>query len=762
VRRPCKIDNPARLIIRLREDIVAAYPSDKLSKKDDLNMRNNFLRVIALGGVMSTLAPQTITSAVTLPQASQGANASSQAAETNPFFTESTLPFHAPPFDKIKDSDYQPAIEEGMKQQLAEVEAIANNPQPPTFDNTIAAMERSGALLNRVSRVFFGLTQANTNPALQKIQSAEAPKLAAHQDKIYLNPKLFARVKSLYIRRDDLGLDAESKYLVERYWKTFVRAGAQLSDADKTKLSAINQEEAKLSTEFRHKVLADTNASAVVVDDKAQLDGLSEGDIAAAAALAKERNLAGKYVIALQNTTRQPIVKLMKNRALREQILKASSERGSHGGDNDTRAVVTRLAQLRAERAKLLGYPNYASFSLDDQMAKTPQNAVKLMTDLVPAATAKARSEEAALQKMADAEGGHFKIGPADWEYYAEKVRKAQYDLDESQIKPYFELDRVLQDGVFYAANQLYGLTFKERKDIPVYQPDVRVFEVFDADGSSMALFYTDYFQRPSKSGGAWTSSFVDQNGLTGTKPVVYNVCNFQKPAAGQPALLSFDDVTTMFHEFGHALHGMFSRVKYPTLAGTRVPRDFVEFPSQFNEHWALEPKVFANYAKHYQTGEPMPQSLVEKIRRARTFNQGYDTTEYLAAALLDMAWHMIPAGEPVADVGAFEQSALERFKIALPAVPPRYHTTYFSHIWGGGYSAGYYAYLWSEVLDDDAYYWFKEHGGMTRENGQRFRDMVLSRGRTMDVAAMYRAFRGRDPEVEPLLIERGLKPASK
>jgi peptidyl-dipeptidase Dcp len=721
-------------------------------------MQHRYLLTIALSIGIGATTMQPAMLAAAPPPAAQTTNVASPVAGTNPFFNESALPFQAPPFDKIKDSDYQPALEEGMKRQLVEIEAIADSTEPPTFANTIEAMERSGALLTRVSKVFFGLTQADTNPTIQKIEAEESPKLAAHQDKIYLNPKLFARVKSIYDRRATFSLDPESKYLVEQYYRTFVRSGALLSDADKTKLRALNEEEAKLTTEFRSKVLADTNASAVVVDDKAQLDGLSEGDIAAAADLAKERGLQGKYVIALQNTTRQPIVISMNNRALRERVLKASSERGNHGGENDTRAIVTRLAQLRAQKAKLLGFATYAAYSLDNQMAKTPQNAEKLMTDLVPAATAKARAEAEQLQKVADAEGGGFKIDPADWEHYAEKVRKAEYDLDESQIKPYFELNRVLHDGVFFAANKLYGLTFKERTDIPVYNRDVRVFEVFDADGSSLALFYADYFQRPSKSGGAWEDSFVDQNGLTGTKPVIYNVCNFQKPAAGQPALISFDDVTTMFHEFGHALHAMLSHVKYPTFSGTSVPRDFVEFPSQFNEHWAMEPTVFANYAKHYQTGEPMPQSLVEKIRRAHTFNQGYDTTEYLAAALLDMAWHTLPADAPLQDVGTFEPAALKRFNVDLPQVPPRYHTTYFSHIWGGGYSAGYYAYLWSEVLAHDAFYWFKEHGGMTRANGQRFRDMVLSRGGTQDAAVLYRAFRGRDPQVEPLLIERGLK----
>ncbi|MCU1228836.1 MAG: peptidyl-dipeptidase Dcp, partial [Acidobacteria bacterium] len=528
----------------------------------------------------------------------------------------------------------------------------------------------------------------------------------------------------------------------------------------KATLRKLNQEESTLSTQFREKLLADTAASAVVVDDRAQLEGLSDADVAAAAEAAKEKKLAGKYVLTLQNTTRQPVLVNLKNRALRQRVFNASASRGNHGGPNDTKAIISRLAQLRAQRAKLLGYPTYAAYSLDDQMAKTPANALKLLNDLVPASTSHARDEAAKIQKLIDAQNGGFAVTAADWEYYADQVRKAEYDLDESQVKPYFELDRVLHDGVFYAANQLYGITFKERKDIPVYQPDVRVFEVFDADGTSMALYYGDYFSRANKSGGAWMDAFVDQSQLFGTKPVVFNVTNFTKPAPGQPALLTFSDVTTIFHEFGHALHGMFSNARYPTVAGTNVPRDFVEFPSQFNEHWAMEPRVFANYAKHYQTGEVMPQPLVDKIRKSRTFNQGYDTTEYLAAALLDMAWHDLSADTPLQDPNAFEPAALQRFNIDLPQVPPRYHTTYFSHIWGGGYSAGYYAYLWSELIDDDAYYWFKENGGMTRANGQRFRDMILSRGGTQDAATLYRAFRGRDPIVEPLLIERGLKPA--
>ncbi|MEK6374785.1 MAG: M3 family metallopeptidase [Acidobacteriota bacterium] len=675
-----------------------------------------------------------------------------QADDTNPFFTASSLPYQAPPFDKIQDSHFQPAIEEGMKQELAEMNAIADSEAPPTFANTIEAMERTGELLRRVQRVFGGLAQSNTNPTIQKVQTELAPKQAAHRDAINLNPKLFARVKAIYDQREALKLDAEQKQLVERTYRNFVRSGALLSEADKNALRALNKEQSTLTNDFRKKVLADTNASAVVIDDKALLDGLPESDIAAAAQKAKDRGLEGKWVITLQNTTQQPPDTYIKDRALRERLFTASSQRGNHGGENDVTAIVARLAQLRAQRAKLLGFSNYAQFNLDDEMAKSPETALKLMTDMVPAATAKARAEAARMEKIAGA-----KIAPWDWQFYAEQLRRSEYDLDESQVRPYFELDRVLRDGVFFAANKLYGLTFKERKDIPVYHPDVRVFEVFEADGKPLALFYLDAFSRPSKSGGAWASGFVGQSHLFGTKPVVTNNENFTKPAPGQPALLTFSEATTLFHEFGHALHSMFSNVRYPSLSGSSVPRDFVEFPSQFNEHWALEPTVFANYAKHYKTGEPIPAALVEKIKKAAKFNQGFSTTEYLAAALVDMAWHTLPADAAPKEANAFEPEALKRFRVDVPEVPPRYHTTYFSHIWGGGYAAGYYAYLWSDVLDEDAYAWFKEHGGMTRANGQRFRDMVLSRGGTQDPAAMYRAFRGRDPKVEPLLASRGL-----
>ncbi|NIJ73731.1 peptidyl-dipeptidase Dcp [Xanthomonas sp. F4] len=693
-----------------------------------------------------------------VPAAPAAPAAAQPAAAANPLLTPSTLPFQAPPFDKIKDSDYLPAFEEGMKQHLAEIRKIADNPEPATFANTLEAMERSGETLTRVSRIFFGLVQADTNDARQKIQEEIAPKLAAHQDEISLDPKLFARIKSLYDQRDTLTLDPEQKRLVEYEYQEFVRAGAQLSDADKATLRKLNVEETTLATQFHTKLVAATAAGAVVVDDKAKLDGMSDGDIASAAQDATARKLDGKYLLALQNTTQQPVLASLKDRDLRQQVMAASQSRAEKGDANDTRQTVQRLAQLRAQKAKLLGFDSYAAYSLSDQMAKTPDAALKLLTDTVPAATAKARSEAAEMQKVIDAQKGGFKLTAADWDFYAEQVRKAKYDLDESQIKPYFELDNVLQNGVFYAANQLYGLTFKERTDIPTYHDGMKVYEVFDKDGKSLALFYTDYFKRDSKSGGAWMDEFVGQNGLTGTKPVVYNVCNFTKPAPGQPALLSFDDVTTMFHEFGHALHGMFSNVKYPTLAGTATSRDFVEFPSQFNEHWASDPKVFAHYAKHYQTGEAMPADLVEKIKKSRTFNQGYATTEYLSAALLDLSWHTLPADAPLQDVDKYEADSLKKYKVDLAEVPPRYRTTYFDHIWGGGYSAGYYAYFWAEVLDDDAFQWFKEHGGLTRANGDIFRAKILSRGNTVDLATLYRDFRGKDPSVEPLLENRGLK----
>lgn len=689
-----------------------------------------------------------------LPQPSQTAD---DFTSSNPFAQASTLLYQAPPFDKIHNKDYQPAMEEGMKRQIAEVDEIAGSYDSPTFENTIVALEKSGALLTRVSKVFFAMTQANTNDSLQKIQEEEAPRLAAHADAIYLNKKLFQRVKSIYDNLKVSDLDSVQKMLVDRYYKDFVRAGALLSDADQEKLRSLNQQISSMETSFQSKLLAGTKAGALVIDNKKDLDGLSKEEISTAAEAARQRGLDGKWVLSLQNTTQQPWQTSLKNRDVRERLFKASTMRTEHSDSNDTRDLVKKLDELRAEKASLLGFDNYADYITADNMAKNSTAAIKLLTDVAPAAMSKAQSEVKKMQAIIDKEKGGFTLQPWDWQYYAEKVRKAEYNLDESQVKPYFELNRVLEDGVFYAANKLYGLTFKERKDIPVYQPDVRVFEVFDADGSSLGLWYCDYFKRDNKGGGAWEDTFVEASGLLGTKTVVYNVCNFSKPEKGQPALLTYDNVTTMFHEFGHALHQLLTNVEYPRLSGTNVPTDFVEFPSQFNEHWALYPDVFAHYAKHYKTGKPMPKALVEKIKTYRTFNQGFSTMEYLEAALLDMAWNTVSPGSVPQDVDAYETQALKKYNVYMPDVPPRYRTSYFAHVWFGGYAAGYYAYMWSEVLDDDAFAWFTEHGGLTRANGQRFRDMILSRGGTEDAAAMFRAFYGSDPVVQPLLEDRGL-----
>jgi peptidyl-dipeptidase Dcp len=673
----------------------------------------------------------------------------------NPLLEPSTLPFGAPPFDRIQDSDYEPALDAAMAAERTAFDAIANDSASATFANTIEAMERAGEPLRRLTNLFLFIAQANTSPALQAAQAEIMPKLAAHEDAIHLDPKLFARVKAVYDARATRP-DPEQRRLAERIYRDFVRAGAELSPADQTTLRALNQEQSKLITEFDKRLLDGANASAIVVDRREDLDGLPESEIAAAAEAAAERGLAGKWLLTLQNTTEQPELAYLTNRALRERLHVASSARGRHGGDADTCAIVLRLSEIRAEQAKLLGFPNFAAYHLDDEMAGTPEKALALLTDMVPAATAKARGEAARMQQMIDADGGGFTLAASDWPFYAERVRQADYDLDEDAIRPYFEFDRVLQDGVFFAATTLYDITFKERRDVPVYHADVRVFEVNDADGSPLGLFYIDPFARSNKAGGAYAWALADASTLLGTTPIVTNTDSFTKPAPGQPALISFTDVTTMFHEFGHALHSLCSRVRYPSL--NDVDRDFVELPSQFNEHWALEPDVLARYACHHETGAPMPSDLVEKIQKTKAFNQGFRTTEYLAAALLDLAWHMRAAGAPEVDVNAFERDALARFTIDLAQVPPRYHTTYFSHIWSLGYAASYYAYLWSEVLDCDAYYWFKEHGGMTRENGQRFRDLILSRGNTEDPAELFRAFRGRDPVVEPLLIERGLR----
>jgi peptidyl-dipeptidase Dcp len=678
-----------------------------------------------------------------------------QLAPENPFAKESTLPFKAPPFDKIKDTDYQPAIEAGIAEQRKEIEAIANNPAPPDFANTIVAYEKCGQLLRRARSAFNGVSQADTNPALQAVEKAETPKLTAAEDAIVLNPKLFARVKAIYTQRESAHLDPQQKRLVELIYDRFVHAGSNLAEADKTRLKEINGQLSVLSNEFKDRLLAATKAGAFVTTDKAALAGLSDGQIAAAAQAAKRRGQDG-YVILLQNTTLQPVLQSLTNRATRKAIFDNSWNRTERGGDTDTRDTIAQIAKLRAERAKLLGFPDFAAWKIEDQMAKTPETALKFMDALVGPATAKVQGEAKDIQALIDKQQGGFKLAAYDWDFYADQVRKARYDLDESQVRPYFELNTVLKDGVFYAATQLYGITFKERTDIPVYNPDVRVFEVTDADGKPLALFYCDYFKRDSKNGGAWTSTFVSESKLMGTKPVVYNVANFQKPAPGEPALISTDDVRTLFHEFGHALHSMFASVDYPTLGGN-IPRDFVEVPSQFNEHWKDDPKIFAHYARHYKTGAPMPAELVEKMRKSETFNQGYTLTELLAAAELDLQWHLLPADAPLQSPDAFEAAALQKTKLALDAVPPRYRSTYFQHIFAGGYSAGYYAYLWSEMLDDDAYAWFTQHGGLTRANGDRFRAMVLSRGASEELEPMYEKWRGGKPTIDGMLKQRGL-----
>jgi peptidyl-dipeptidase Dcp len=700
---------------------------------------------------MSTLTSDAIAQNSTKPAPSESFGSS------NPFYAPSALPFEAPPFDKIRDADFQPAIEAGIAEQQAEIEAIANNQAVPTFENTVVALEKSGRLLTRAMAAFYGVTGANTNPTLQDVKTQEAPKLAAHEDFIYLNTKLFERISSIYKQRASLNLDAESLRLVERYYDNFVHAGANLSETDKVELKKFNEEASTLTTAFSNKLLAATKEGAYVTKDKAALAGLSDARIAAAEQAAKNRKVEG-FVIPLQNTTRQPDLASLSNRDTRATLFEHSWNRTERGDANDTRSTISRLAELRAQKAKLLGYPNYAAWKIQDQMAKTPEAALQFMDAIVPAATAKAAREAKDNQAVIDAQHDGFRLQPWDWEFFAEQVRKARYDLDDAEVKPYFELNNVLENGVFYAANQLYGLTFKELHDIPVYQPDVRVFEVFDSNGKHLALFYCDYFKRDNKNGGAWMSEFVGQSKLLGELPVVYNVANLPKPAEGEPALISFTDVVTMFHEFGHALHGMFSDVNYPLLAGTSTARDFVEFPSQFNEHWALYPSIFAHYAKHYKTGAPMPEELVAKIRKSETFNKGYDMTELLAAAELDMQWHMLPPDAAQQQPDDFEKQALESKHLWISYVPPRYRSSYFSHIWSSdGYSAGYYAYLWTQMLADDAYQWFVDNGGLTRANGDRFRQMVLSRGNTQDLEKMYEAWRGAPPNTKAMLKYRGL-----
>ncbi len=701
--------------------------------------------------------------------ATSKAPAPADANSANPFFTPSTLPFGAPDFSKIKDSDYVPAMETGMRRQMAEVDRIANNPAPPTFENTIVAMEKTGQLLTRVMNVFSLYTGADTNPTLQKISEEMAPRLAAHQDAIYLDAKLFDRIQKVYDERAKLKLDPESERLLEHKYEEFVLNGAKLSHADQAKLKQLNKKISTLTTQFGNKLIAAAKAGALVIDNKADLAGLSSAQIEAAAEAAKARGLKDKWVIVLQNTTQQPDLAFLKNRAIRKKLYEHSIHRADQGGPDDTRAIITEIAWLRAQKAKLLGYDDFAAWKLRDQMARTPGAVMKFLDALVPAAKARAAVEAKARQAMIDKDQKAlgkpaFQLEPWDWEYYGQQVKKARYDIDASQVRPYFELHNVLVNGVFFAANKLYGLTFKQRKDLPTWNPDVLVYEVYNTDGKPLGLFYADYFKRDNKAGGAWMSDLVHPNTLLGQHPVIYNVANFTKPAPGQPALLSMDDVITMFHEFGHALHAFLSDTRYPSLSGTDTPRDWVEFPSQFNEHWATYPEVFDHYARNYKTGAPMPEELAAKLRKSRLFNKGYDMTELLEAALLDMGWHTLPASAPrvpVADVGSFSDKVLEKDHILVPYVPPRYRSTYFLHIWGNGYAAGYYAYMWTQMLADDAFAWFQEHGGLTRANGERFRRMILSRGNTENLSEMYKAWRGRAPNTDAMKKDRGLEPES-
>jgi peptidyl-dipeptidase Dcp len=676
---------------------------------------------------------------------------------SNPFAKPSSLPLQYPAFDKIKDAHYLPAFAAGMREELREVEAIANDKAAPTFDNTIVALEKSGQLLARVNATFSNLHGANTNDTLDAVDREMSPKLAAHTDAIHLNAKLFARVKALHDKRASLGLDAESTHLLERYYKEFVRAGANLSAANQAKLKAYNGEIASLQSDFQQRVLKGANAAALIVNTRAELAGLSDAEINSAALEATKRGQKGKFAIPIVNTSIQPGLSVLTHRATRERLMKASLERGTKGGEFDTTKQVLRLAKLRAERAVLLGYPNFAAYSQELETARNPAAVNKLLGDLAKPAVTNAKKEAVEIQAAINKDGGKFEVASWDWPLYADKVRAEKFNFDDSQLRPYFELNRVLVDGVFFAATKEYGVTFKERKDLPTYDPDVRTFDVYDVDGKLLTIFIFDPYARSNKQGGAWMNEYVSQSHLLGQKPVIGNHLNIPKPPNGEPTLLTYDEVVTAFHEFGHALHGMFSDVKYPKFSGTNVPRDFVEYPSQVNEMWVTWPEVLANYAKHYKTGAPMPKDLLDKVVASKKFGQGYTTTAYLAAALLDQRWHQITPNQVPTDVLSFEAKALADAGVAYAPVPPRYRSAYFSHSMGGGYSAGYYAYLWSERLDAETVKWFTESGGLTRKNGDHFRKTLLSRGGTQEAMDLFRNFRGRDPVIGPLLERRGL-----
>ena len=681
------------------------------------------------------------------------------AAAINPFADASKLALLSPDFSKIKDGDYAPAMTDGMAQQMVEIEAIASSTEAPSFENTVVAMERSGLMLTRVIKVFFNLTESTSNEAIQTLQAEFAPKLAAHGDSISLNPKLFARIQAIYDAKDSL--IGEDKRLVEVYYRNFVRAGAQLGDAEKLRLAEINSSLSSLGTQFSQNVQKDTLDSALLIDDVKQLDGMSEEEIAGAAEAAKAKAQNGKYLITLANFTLQPQLAYLKDRPTRQRLYEASVNRGKRGNAFDTQGLVKQIAALRAERAQLLGFKTYADYGLDNQMAKTPTVANKIMMDTAGPTLVKAKAEAVEIQAAIKADGQSFTLEPWDWSFYSEKVRSAKYGLDESIVKPYFEFENVLQNGMFYAMNLQFGITIKERKDLPVYHPEVRTFDVLEENGTQIGIIYLDYFARDSKRGGAWMDSFVDQTTLLGQKPVVLNVMNIKKAPAGQQTLLSFDEVSTLFHEFGHGVHGLFSDVKYPTLSGTSTPRDFVEFPSQYQEDWALDSKVLANYAKHYKTGEAMPQALLDKIRKAAGWNKGFEGLEALQAQMLDMDWHTMSLEQirQVDDVVAFENKVLESRGVSFAPIRPRYGTTYFGHVWPGGYAAGYYAYLWTEVLAADAFAHASANGpGISREWGDKFRISVLSKGGTDEAMTLYKNFRGQEPTVDGLLKRRGLQ----
>ncbi|QYN26492.1 M3 family metallopeptidase [Amycolatopsis sp. DSM 110486] len=675
----------------------------------------------------------------------------------NPFATPSELPYALPPFDRITVEHFRPAFDEGLTAHAAEIHDIAANPAEPTFENTIAALERAGELLERASGTFFNVSSSDSTDEIQEIQAELAPKLAAHSDAIHLDAQLFARINALYEGRESLGLDPESLRLLERRHTDFSRAGAGLPEAEQDKLRKLNEQLSTLQTKFQKNLLRDTNELAVVLDDVADLAGLDEGAIATAAEAAAARGEEAKYVLNLTLPTAQAALESLENRAVRERVFTASVSRGNRGNEYDNNSVAAEIVRLRAERAALLGYPDHASYVISDETAKTADAASGLLERLAPVAVANARVEAAELQQHLEADVPGATLKPWDWAFYAEKVRRERYEVDTAALRPYFELNRVLTDGVFFAANRLYGLTFTERDDLPKYHPEVRTFEVFDADGSGMGLFLVDYYTRDSKRGGAWMNNFVSQSDLLGRKSVVVNVLNVAKPPAGEPTLLTLDEVTTVFHEFGHALHGLLSGVEYPTFSGPSVPRDFVEYPSQVNEMWMLWPEVLANYAKHHVTGEPLPAEQVAKLEASQQYGEGFKTTEYLAASLLDLAWHRLGVDDRVDDVQRFESDALEKAGVALESVPPRYRTTYFNHVFGGGYSAGYYSYIWSEVLDADTVQWFRENGGLKRENGDHFRSTLLGRGGSVDPMEAFANFRGRQPEIQPLLERRGL-----